>query len=79
MYFVYVLKSQSLNKRYIGQTNSLQQRLERHNTSNYGFTRTGRPWILIYIEEIQTRGEAMKRERFLKSGKGREFLNSMGK
>lgn len=38
-------------------------------------TRHGIPWRLVYNEEFQTRLEALRRERFLKSGKGREFLN----
>jgi putative endonuclease len=32
------------------------------------------PWRLIYSEEHATRSEAMKREKFLKSGQGREWI-----
>ena len=38
------------------------------------FTKGRGPWELIYWEEFKTRTEAIKREHFLKSGKGREFL-----
>lgn len=31
-------------------------------------------WKLVYKEEYTTKTEALKREKFLKSGKGREFL-----
>jgi putative endonuclease len=32
---------------------------------------------VIYIEKFETRIEAVSRERYLKSGSGREFLKSM--
>ena len=34
-------------------------------------------WELVYQEECETRGEAMRRERFLKSGRGREELKRL--
>ncbi len=79
MFYVYILKSQSRVGHYVGQTNNLEQRIERHNSSKYGYTRRGRPWVLIYSEKYETRAEAMRRERFLKSGKGREFLSNLRK
>ncbi|MEB2782968.1 hypothetical protein U3A58_21495 [Algoriphagus sp. C2-6-M1] len=33
-----------------------------------------RPWIVIYVEFFQLKKDAMKREKELKSGKGREWL-----
>jgi putative endonuclease len=33
-------------------------------------------WRLIHSEEYATRSDAMKREKFLKSGQGREWINS---
>jgi len=79
MFYVYVINSQDDTKRYIGQTNDLHQRVARHNSSKYGYTRQGRPWNLVYSETFETRAEAMRRERFLKSGKGRKFLSNLRK
>jgi putative endonuclease len=31
-------------------------------------------WQLIYSEEFSTRSQAMKKEKFLKSGQGREWI-----
>ncbi len=77
MYFVYVLYSKKLNKRYIGQTQNLTERIKEHNLGKSHFTSTGIPWELVYYEEYSTRSEATKRERFLKTGQGRKFLDEM--
>jgi putative endonuclease len=36
-----------------------------------------RPWILIYTENFETRKEAMRREKFFKSGQGREEVKGI--
>ena len=78
MYHVYVLKSVSTGNRYIGQTASLEKRISRHNYGGSQFTKNKGPWELAYSESFETRADAMKREKFLKSGQGREFLDSLG-
>ena len=77
MFTVYVLKSLKNNYRYIGQTNNLNKRLDEHNSGLSKSTKNIRPLVLDYSEEYATRSKAMKRERFLKSGKGREWLTSI--
>ncbi len=74
MNFVYVLKSQKDDKRYIGLTNNLEKRLALHNCGKVTATKNRRPFKLIYFEEFLDRSEAAKREKFFKTGKGREFL-----
>ena len=74
MYTVYVLLSMSKGKHYIGQTQDLERRLREHEQGIAGYTRNRGPWELIYEERLETRSEAMIRERFLKSGQGREWL-----
>ncbi|MBI4407654.1 MAG: GIY-YIG nuclease family protein [Candidatus Kerfeldbacteria bacterium] len=74
-YYVYVLRSQKSGYRYIGQTNDLQKRLTEHNAGLTAATRNQKPYSLEYSEVYKTRKEAMQRERFLKSGQGREWLN----
>ncbi len=75
-YFVYVLKSKSHNNFYIGSTKDIEERIKEHNLGKCRYTSGRGPWELIYKEEYNSRSEAMKREKFLKSGKGREFLKS---
>lgn len=76
MYHTYVLENQS-GKRYVGQTSDLADRIGRHNSSKYGYTKSGRPWLLIYSESFATRSEAIEQEKFLKSGRGRDFIDNL--
>jgi putative endonuclease len=77
MNYVYILKSNKDLKRYVGLTNNLERRISLHNDGKVQATKNRRPFELIYFEEIEDRIVAVKREKFLKSGKGREFLNSI--
>ncbi len=77
MFYVYVLLSLSYNNHYIGSTGNLDKRVEEHNSGKCRYTSGRLPWKLIYQEEYASRSEAMKREKFLKSGKGRELLKEM--
>ncbi len=75
MFTVYVLYSVVHNKIYIGFTSNLSQRLLSHNElGTKGYTLKYRPWELLFKEEFPTKKEALKREKALKSGKGREYI-----
>ncbi len=76
MYFVYILKSLKDHKRYIGFTSDLERRILEHNSGLVKSTRNRKPFELIYTEEFEIKEQAMAREKFFKSGKGREFLKS---
>jgi putative endonuclease len=71
-YAVYILQSDTTKRLYIGQTSDLKRQISRHNPKEKGSTgythRQKRPWRFIYSEAHPTRAEAMKKERFLKSG-----------
>ncbi len=74
MFYVYVLES-AINKRhYTGQTFNIDKRLKEHNSFKVKSTKGLAPWKLVYFEEFETREEAVKREKYLKSGYGRIFL-----
>jgi putative endonuclease len=77
MFFVYLLYSERLNKRYVGSSKDIENRLSEHNKGKSNFTKTGIPWKLIYNESYLTFSEARKREVFLKSGVGRKFLDQI--
>ncbi len=75
MFTVYVLYSKKFNKIYIGYTSNLEQRLLSHNKlAKKGYTIRFRPWIIAFTEEFQTKREAMRREKALKGGQGREYI-----
>ena len=80
-FWVYVIRSETTGRLYAGQTNDLVGRLRQHNdpgTNRSQHTKRNRgPWFLIYTEEFPSRREAMARERFLKSGQGRELLKGI--
>lgn len=76
MFIVYVLRSLKNKKRYIGYTSKdAFERLKDHNRGCNKWTRENGPFKVIYQEEYETKSEAIKRERFLKSGQGRKWLD----
>ncbi len=75
MYSVYVLFSEKYDKIYIGYSSNLEKRILSHNVlSSKGWTKNFRPWILIYSEEFKEKLSTIKREKELKTAKGREFI-----
>ena len=77
-YYVYVLESLSSGKRYVGSTSKPPEaRLREHNGGSNRWTRPNRPFKLVYYEEHQSRAEAGRRERFLKSGAGRRIRDEL--
>lgn len=76
MFTVYVLRSLKNSKRYVGYTSKAAEiRLKEHNSGCNKFTSQNGPFILIFTENFITKTEAIKRERFLKSGQGRKYLD----
>jgi putative endonuclease len=74
MYYVYIIYSKKLNKRYIGSTDDLKERLKRHNSGRSKYTSRSNDWVLVYYEAFILKPDAKREELFLKSGKGRERL-----
>jgi putative endonuclease len=74
MYLVYVLESETFNRVYIGMTNDLQRRIKEHNIGKTKSTRFYKPWKIVFVESFPGRKEAREREKYLKSGIGREFI-----
>ncbi len=78
MFTVYVMESIRNGKRYTGFTSkTAEQRLSEHNLGCNKWARENRPFKLIHEECFGTEREARQREKFLKSGKGRQFISSM--
>jgi len=69
-----VIKSISKDTQYVGSTSDVHKRVADHNAGRSSFTKGHRPWILVHQESFATKAEALQRERYLKSGKGREIL-----
>jgi putative endonuclease len=74
IYSFYIIESGKNGKFYIGQTKDINDRLKRHNNGESLVTKYGIPWRLIKLENFNTRTEAIKRERYLKSLKNKNYL-----
>lgn len=77
MFYVYAIKSTVRNYIYVGLTNNINRRLEEHNKGQNRSTKAYIPFVLIYSEECNTREDAREREKYLKSGVGKEFLKRL--
>jgi putative endonuclease len=76
-FVVYVLFSRKFDRTYTGYTSNLIERFKSHNLlGKKGFTIRYRPWFVVLVEFYKTKSEAMKRESFLKSGKGRAWVRN---
>ncbi|MBI1936748.1 MAG: GIY-YIG nuclease family protein [Ignavibacteriales bacterium] len=76
-FYVYLIQSIEGYK-YIGMTEDLEKRIEEHNNKALSFwTKRGSNWKLIYSEEFENKTDALKRERWLKSGVGREYIKKI--
>ena len=77
-FVVYILYSEKFDKNYDGYTSNLIERFKSHNfLGTKGYTLKFRPWKVIYVEVFETKSEAMKREKYLKTGVGREFIKTL--
>ena len=77
MFCVYVLRSRTTPRFYTGSTSDLQIRLTQHNSDQSISTKHRGPWDLVHHEEFASLSEAVVRERYFKSGKGRDELKTI--
>jgi predicted GIY-YIG superfamily endonuclease len=72
--FVYILKSiRSPGQYYVGATSDPTSRLEAHNAGLSSHTARHRPWRNLVVIEFDEEEPALRFERYLKTGSGREF------
>jgi putative endonuclease len=72
-YFTYCLQSDE-GYHYTGHTQNLDKRILNHSLKTTHYTKKGTNWRVVYSKEFEDRAEAMKHEKWLKSGVGREWL-----
>ena len=76
MFYAYVIKSINSEFLYKGHCENLEERLAQHNS---GMTESIRPYLpfqIVFFEEFETRGEAIRREKYFKTAAGRKFLKT---
>ena len=75
MFIVYILFSENYLKTYTGYSSNFKGRLDSHNQfGKKDWATRYRPWQVLWLEEFSTKTEAMAREKFLKTGRGRELI-----
>ena len=74
---VYILYSQSRDRYYTGYTANPEERLIEHNMGATTSTRSGRPWLLVYTEEVDNKSAAIRREREIKGMKSRKYIKTL--
>ena len=74
MYYVYILKSLTNIKSYVGITNNVKRRLSEHNNGNNYYTKRYKPWKIVHIERYNKQFDAHNREKYLKSCSGRKWM-----
>ncbi|MFC1780282.1 GIY-YIG nuclease family protein [Patescibacteria group bacterium] len=70
MYYTYVLRSIKDKRYYIGSTENIGKRINRHNKGLVKSTKSRKPFKLVLYEQYSSRNEAYKREKEIKRMKG---------
>jgi len=74
MYYIYVLVSKNDKKMYTGYTKDLRSRCETHKKGLVESTKDRRPLTLIYYEGCLKQKDATRREKYLKTYRGKKFI-----
>ena len=76
-FYIYILYSPSSNQYYVGSTEHVDARLERHNRGMVPSTKAYGPWELKHTELFPSREEAVIREKEIKSKKSRVYIEKL--
>ena len=76
-YYTYILYSLKDEKLYIGSTSDLKRRVREHNNGSNTSTKPRRPLKLIYYEAHLDKKDAMRRESYFKTDKGKSTIKQM--
>tara|TARA_B100000745_G_scaffold299771_1_gene251433 strand:+ start:1140 stop:1403 length:264 start_codon:yes stop_codon:yes gene_type:complete len=74
MQYVYILRSKKDGTLYTGCTHDVSERLKLHNAKRVASTTNRIPLELIYYEAYLHKDDAFRREKFLKTGWGRNYI-----
>jgi len=81
VYYVYVLRSESLDRFYVGMSADPKKRLVYHNAGETGgksaFTKRASDWELVWTEAFDSREAALARERKIKKAKSRKYIEEL--
>jgi putative endonuclease len=76
-YYLYILKSGTADRYYVGISSNPHRRLEYHNSFEKGFTSRYRPWTIVFTQEFPSKAEAHAAEMKVKSWKSRKMIERL--
>ncbi|RYG24222.1 MAG: GIY-YIG nuclease family protein [Chitinophagaceae bacterium] len=65
-FYVYIIQSLQDSSYYKGFSENPPLRLVRHNNGESRYTSGKVPWVLVYVEQLESKTSALKREKSLK-------------
>ena len=74
MIILYVIRSEVNQNLYVGICKDVNNRLKEHNNGKNRYTKGLRPWVMVYTEEFPDWETARSKEKYYKSGSGKEYL-----
>ena len=77
MIYLYVIKSEGSGELYVGICKNVEIRLKEHNLGKNRYTKGLRPWKVMLIEDYKDWNEARVKEKYYKSGVGKEYLRKL--
>ncbi|MGG7034698.1 MAG: GIY-YIG nuclease family protein [Flavobacterium sp.] len=79
MHYLYIIYSKTADKFYIGETQNLEERLQKHNEHLYNnsFTKIASDWKLVLQFNCINRDNALFLEQFIKRMKSRKFIEKI--
>lgn len=65
-YYVYIITSLAKNWHYVGFTNNVDRRIEKHNNGQVKSTKYYKPFDLLFVQVVNNSIQARKLEKYLK-------------
>jgi len=76
-HYLYIIQSLADGSYYVGSTQDVDNRVERHNQGRSQYTKSKRPWQLVHFEECSNKSDAIKRENQIKKRKSKKYMDSL--
>jgi putative endonuclease len=77
MFKVYIIYSGDLDRYYVGSSGNMEDRMFRHNNSGSKSTKGASDWVLVYVEDFETRSDAVQRELEIKRKKSLKYIERL--
>ena len=74
MYFVYIIYSEIAQKYYTGSTENFESRILHHNGGYNRSTKTGIPWKLVQLFQVENKTLALQLEFKIKKRGAKRYL-----